>query len=74
MADAPNLIDSLATWATQRIAVYADASKVTLNHVANGTYTGDEFAKDMSGAWKRLSDDFTTLLAALPTTGDDGTT
>jgi hypothetical protein len=73
VADPLNLIDAMAAWAKGRITVYAEAGKTTMQHVADGTYNGDELAKDLGAAVKRLSDDVTTFLAVLPTS-DDGTT
>ena len=72
LADPSNLIDDLATWASQRIAVYAEASKTVVSKVIDTEYSGDDFAADVSAGWKRLVEDVTTLLAVLPKPPTDG--
>lgn len=66
MPDPKDLIDDLATWAGQRITAHASAAKDLLDHLVDNDYTGNEFAADMTAAWKRVSEDISTLLAILP--------
>ena len=66
MADPKDMIDDLATWASQRMTAYANAAKDTLDHVVDNDYTGAEFSADVTAAWKRVGEDITSLLAILP--------
>ncbi len=66
MADPKDLIDKLSTYATARMAVYAEAAKDTADKLASGDYTGAEFADDVSKGWKRMAEDVSELLKILP--------
>ena len=77
--DINNLVDDITTWATARMGVYAEASKVLMTKVIDGNYTGDELSKELAGAWARLAEDVSSFVEAVPLLGNlippaDGTT
>jgi hypothetical protein len=69
MPDYTNIVDNYTKWATERMAVYANAYKASLAKIAGGQYGAHDLTNDLAAAWVRMTEDVATLMTRAATAG-----